>query len=203
MIKFEQFTGGVFDTNAFLLRGPAGNVLIDAPQGADLRFASEKIDTLLLTHGHFDHIIDAAAIQRRHGCPVAVHAGSRAMVTEAGFFVKWGFQLEIEPATADIELVASTGMGFGGLDFTLLEVPGHCPGSICFYLPSEGIVFGGDALFAGGIGRWDLPGGDKELLLAKIHSELLTLPDETVVYPGHGPSTTIGHEKASNPFLQG
>lgn len=202
MIKFEEFTGGIFNTNAFLLQGPSGDVLIDAPQGADLHFADKKIDTLLLTHGHFDHIIDAAAIQRRHGCKVAVHADSYAMVAERGFFTKWGFQLEIEPALPDIDLIEGQPLLAGGLQFDLLEVPGHCPGSICFYLKKEGVVFGGDALFAGGIGRWDLPGGNKDLLLTRIAEKLLTLPDETVLYPGHGPHTTIGHEHRTNPFLQ-
>ncbi len=201
MIKFEEFTGGVFDTNAFLLRGPTGCVLIDAPQGADERFADEPIVALLLTHGHFDHIVDAAAIQRRHGCKVAVHADSRAMVAERGFFAKWGFQLDIDPALPDVDLAECKSAEFAGLHFDLLNVPGHCPGSICFYLKSEAVVFGGDALFAGGIGRWDLPGGNKALLLEKIQKNLLTLPNETMVYPGHGPHTTIGQERQTNPFL--
>ncbi|MFY8216857.1 MAG: MBL fold metallo-hydrolase, partial [Chthoniobacterales bacterium] len=97
MIKFEEFTGGVFDTNAYLLRGPDGCVLIDAPQGADRHFANETIVAMILTHGHFDHIADAAAVHRRHGCSVAIHADSRAMLAERGFFSKWGFQMDVEP----------------------------------------------------------------------------------------------------------
>jgi glyoxylase-like metal-dependent hydrolase (beta-lactamase superfamily II) len=83
-----------------------------------------------------------------------------------------------------------------------LEVPGHCPGSLCFLEKTEKILFGGDVLFAGGVGRWDLPGGDRDLLLGGIRDKLLTLGDEVRVFPGHGPATTIGEERSSNPYLQ-
>jgi len=203
MIKFEEFTGGGFETNAYLLRGPDGCVLIDAPEGADRHFANETIVALILTHGHFDHIADAAAVHRRHGCPVAIHADSRAMLAERGFFSKWGFPMDIEPVEPETLLKEGVPFCAGGVDFSLLEVPGHCPGSVCFYLKDQNVVFGGDTLFAGGVGRWDLPGGNKELLIAKIQQKLLTLPADTVVYPGHGPATTIGIETQTNPFLQG
>jgi glyoxylase-like metal-dependent hydrolase (beta-lactamase superfamily II) len=89
-----------------------------------------------------------------------------------------------------------------GLHFTVFEVPGHCPGSLCFYFEEEGALFGGDVLFRGGIGRWDLPGGDHELLITGIVRKILPLPDATKVYPGHGPATTVGRERATNPFLR-
>ena len=203
MFTFEEFTGGMLDTNAFLLGSPAGRVLVDAPEGADARFSREPVAALLLTHGHFDHVVDAAAIQRRHGCPVYVHADSRAMVQDRGFFRDWGFALEIEPVP-DVRLLgAAEAFTVAGLTLTVLEVPGHCPGSLCFYLPAEGVLFGGDVLFRGGIGRWDLPGGDHELLVTGIRQKLFPLPDSTRVFPGHGPATTIGHERATNSWLQG
>jgi len=83
----------------------------------------------------------------------------------------------------------------------LLLVPGHCPGSLCLYLPGQHQLFGGDVLFADGVGRWDLPGGDRDLLLSGIQKKILTLPGKTTVYPGHGPATTVAREKSSNPFL--
>jgi glyoxylase-like metal-dependent hydrolase (beta-lactamase superfamily II) len=203
MIRFEEFCGGVLDTNAFLLRGPAGNVLIDAPQGADQHFATESIHALLLTHGHFDHVADAAAIQRRHGCRVYFHPETLPMVTDPNFFRDWGFALEVEPieAAGGEFLTAASHLAVGGLDFEVLEVPGHCPGSLCFYLPTDGALFGGDVLFRGGIGRWDLPGGDHDLLVTGIRGKILPLPDRTRVFPGHGPVTTVVHERTTNSWL--
>jgi glyoxylase-like metal-dependent hydrolase (beta-lactamase superfamily II) len=104
---------------------------------------------------------------------------------------------------ADILLKESKGQSMMGRHFDIHEVPGHCPGSICVHDSAAGHLFGGDVLFAGGVGRWDLPGGDKDLLLGGIHSKLLPLPEDTLVFPGHGPHTTIGVEKANNPYLQG
>jgi glyoxylase-like metal-dependent hydrolase (beta-lactamase superfamily II) len=202
MIRFEEFTGGILDTNAFLLHGPSGNVLIDAPQGADRHFADARIDALLLTHGHFDHVADAAAIQLRHECPVYYHADTEPMVTDPAFFRDWGFALEVEPVSDGRLLVETPACEVAGLRFAVLEVPGHCPGSLCFYFAEEGALFGGDVLFRGGIGRWDLPGGDHELLVTGIAQKILPLPDATRVYPGHGPATTVGRERAANPFLQ-
>ena len=89
-----------------------------------------------------------------------------------------------------------------GVDFQVLLVPGHCPGSLCFLEKGSQILFGGDVLFAGGVGRWDLPGGDGAKILRSIHEKILTLPDETIVFPGHGDSTTIAREKRFNPFLR-
>jgi glyoxylase-like metal-dependent hydrolase (beta-lactamase superfamily II) len=202
MIPFEEFTGGVLDTNAFLLRGASGNVLIDAPQGADEHFAGEKIDVLLLTHGHFDHVADAAAIQRRHQCPLYFHPDTLPMVTDPAFFRSWGFALEVETVAGGELLTATSEFVAGGIRFEVLEVPGHCPGSLCFYLPTERTLFGGDVLFRGGIGRWDLPGGDHELLVSGIREKIFPLPDETRVYPGHGPATTVGRERSTNPWVQ-
>jgi len=202
MIRFEEFTGGILDTNAFLLHGSGGSVLIDAPQGADRHFAETRIDALLLTHGHFDHVADAAAIQRRHACPVYYHADTAPMVTDPAFFRDWGFALEVEPVSEGRLLAETPICEVAGLRFAVLEVPGHCPGSLCFYFAEEGALFGGDVLFRGGIGRWDLPGGDHGLLVTGIAQKILPLPDATRVYPGHGPVTTVGRERAANPFLR-
>ncbi len=202
MIRFEQFTGGILDTNSFLLRGPTGNVLVDAPQGADARFSGERIDALLLTHGHFDHVADAAALQRRHGCRVYFHSDTRPMITDPNFFRDWGFALEIEPVIGGELLSATPHWEVAGIPFAVLEVPGHCPGSLCFYSAAEGTLYGGDVLFRGGIGRWDLPGGDHDLLVNGIRAKILPLPEATRVFSGHGPATTIGLERASNGWLR-
>lgn len=201
MNQFKVFTGGPFATNCFLIEAPEGNILFDAPEGADAHFAEAKVDLLILTHGHWDHVADAAAIKRRHGCRVLCHLDTRMMITEEDFFERQGFPMRIVPVTPDELLTEGAGQKFLGLSLDVLEVPGHCPGSLCFYEPKSGILIGGDVLFCGGIGRWDLPGGDGDLLRRGIQKKILTLPESTEVWPGHGPSTTVGQEKAANPFL--
>jgi glyoxylase-like metal-dependent hydrolase (beta-lactamase superfamily II) len=202
MLKFKTFTGGDYATNSFLVEAPQGKILFDAPEGADKYFAGEKIDLLVLTHGHWDHVTDAAAIKRRHGCPVVCHADTVPMVAEHDFFERHGFPLRIDPVQPDRILSEGPSQDLLGLSFNVLDVPGHCPGSLCFYQPAEGVLIGGDVLFQGGIGRWDLPGGNGELLLHGIRQKILPLPEATEVWPGHGGLTTIGIEKASNPFLR-
>ena len=202
MLQFKSFTGGPYETNCFLVDAPGGKVLFDAPEGSDAEFADEKIGLLVLTHGHWDHTADAAAIQRRHGCPVACHAETVPMVSEEDFFQRAGFPLRIEPLQPDRILAEGRGQDLLGLNLDVLDVPGHCPGSLCFYCPQQAVVIGGDVLFKGGIGRWDLPGGNGPLLVRGIREKMLVLPDETVVLPGHGPATTVGAEKATNPFVR-
>lgn len=198
-----EFTGGVLDTNCYLLTTEAGAILIDAPQDAAdwLQRANHKVDLLLLTHGHFDHVADAARIAREHGCKVGYHKDSEQMLTDTDFFRNAGFELEIEPVGADILVDESDGAEFLGERFRVLLVPGHCPGSLCFLHQSSSTLFGGDVLFAGGIGRWDLPGGDFDTLMDGIQGKILALDDSIRVLPGHGPPTTIGHERQTNPYL--
>ncbi len=201
---YRMFTGGVLETNCYLVDAPDGRILIDAPDECASWLAREgvKVDYLLLTHGHFDHVMDAARIKREHGCKVGYHRDGLPMLTDPHFFRKAGFELEIEPVLADEFFEESEETALLGLQFQVLLVPGHCPGSLCFLLKDDRLLFGGDVLFAGGIGRWDLPGGDFELLMDGLQKKILTLDDETVVLPGHGPPTTIGREQRTNPYLQ-
>ena len=205
-MHIDTFTGGAFETNGFLIKNSnGGGILIDAPEGAHewLQRTGVKVSTLLLTHGHFDHVMDAAKIKAAHGCRVGYHRDGTAMLTEPGFFGKIGFPYNIECVAADFLIDETDALQVDGIDFKVLHVPGHCPGSLCFFAKGERIVFGGDVLFAGGIGRWDLPGGDRRLLLSGIVDKLLALGDDVRVLPGHGPATTIGRERATNPFLAG
>lgn len=201
MNQFKMFTGGVLDTNSFLYSAPEGNILFDAPQGADEAFANTPIHLLLLTHGHFDHVADAAAIIKRHGCLVAFHAETAPMVNDREFFRRWGFELEIEPFQGDFLLDETPSRSLLGVDMGIYYVPGHSPDSLCFFFPKERTLVGGDVLFRGGVGRWDLPGGNGDLLFTGIREKLFPLGDDVIVLPGHGPSTTIGHEKQSNPYI--
>jgi len=197
----EVFTGGGLETNAYLIPCPEGNILVDAPEGAATAFAKGRVSLLLLTHGHFDHVWDAAAAASLHGCPVVMHPVTQEIVNDRNLLRRIGIDLEITPVSAT-SFLSEGPVTLLGKTFNLLEVPGHCPGSICLHEQESARIYGGDVLFAGGVGRWDLPGGDRELLLEGIRSKLLTLPPETTVFPGHGPSTTIGKEKRSNPYLQ-
>ena len=203
MLKFKTFTGGPYETNCFLVEAPRGNILFDAPEGSDKQFAGEKVDLLVLTHGHWDHTADAAAVQKRHGCRVVCHSGTVPMVSEQDFFERLGFAWRVEPVVLDGLLAEGRGQDLLGLTTDVLDVPGHCPGSLCFYFPDQSALIGGDVLFHGGIGRWDLPGGNGEVLLRGIREKIFPLPGETVVLAGHGPATTVGEEKATNPFLRG
>ena len=203
-MKYETFTGGIFETNCYALAAPEGWILFDAPDGACAWLIQEKIEPrlLLLTHGHIDHIQDVAKIKRQFGCPVGVHPESAPMISERDFFRDFGFQFEIEPVKPDLLIAATPARDFLGMTFAVLEVPGHCPGSICFLSRENALLMGGDVLFAGGVGRWDLPGGDGELLFRGIREKLYSLGDDITVLPGHGPATTIGAERRGNPFVR-
>lgn len=197
-----MFTGGALDTNAYLCPCPCGNLLIDAPEGSAEAFKDIPVGMLVLTHGHFDHVWDAAEIARLHGCPVAMHGTTEKMLADRGLLKRFGIDLEIEPVAAGLKLSECEAVELMGRTFSIMEVPGHCPGSICLHDGETGALYGGDVLFAGGVGRWDLPGGDRELLLSGIREKILPLPDNTVVYPGHGPATSVGREKSMNPYLR-
>lgn len=198
----KMFTGGALETNAYLLSCPEGNLLIDAPEGSAEAFANIPIAMLVLTHGHFDHVWDAAEVARLHHCPVAMHTTTEEMLADRNLLRRFGLDLEVEPVSASLLLSEGKEQRLLGRSFDIFEVPGHCPGSLCLHSKENASLFGGDVLFAGGVGRWDLPGGDRELLISGIRTKLLPLAAPTIVYPGHGPATTIGREKLSNPYLQ-
>jgi hydroxyacylglutathione hydrolase len=202
-MKYQSFCGGIFETNCYVLEAPQGPILFDAPDGAAewLEGAGLEPKLLLLTHGHFDHVPDLAAVKRRFGCPIGCHPDTAPMISNPDFFKSFGFQLELEPVEPDLLIQARPAQEFLGLEMQVLEVPGHCPGSLCFFVPSDRLLIGGDVLFAGGVGRWDLPGGDAEVLFSGIREKLFGLGDDVVVLPGHGPPTTIGQERLTNPFV--
>ena len=200
-ISFTRFTGGPVETHAYLVTLPEGNLLIDAPEGAADYFRDVPVDLLLLTHSHFDHVMDAAKIVREKKCGAAMHRTTEEHLADKMLNKRFGLPIEIEPVKATTYLEESKQQNILGALFDIFEVPGHCPGSICLYNGPANILFGGDVLFAGGVGRWDLPGGDGKLLIAGIRKKLLTLPPETRVLPGHGPETTVGIEAQTNGYL--
>lgn len=204
MLTYETFCGGVFETNCYFISGPEGCILFDAPDGVCQWLEARDVDLklLLLTHGHIDHVQDVAKIKQRFGCQIGCHPATAPMISDREFFRNFGFELEIEPATPDFFVEETPARDFLGLELQVLEVPGHCPGSLCFFSRKDKLLIGGDVLFAGGVGRWDLPHGDGELLFRGIKTKLFPLGDDVTVLPGHGPPTTIGTERQTNPFVQ-
>jgi len=155
---------------------------------------------VLLTHAHIDHIGAAAEVARVTGAPLALHRSDLPLLKAGGGGALFG--LPTPPyKEPDMWLEEGDEIGVGNYTLRVLFTPGHSPGHVTFYAPQAGVLFDGDVLFAGSIGRTDLPGGSFETLMASIAHKLMTLPDETVVYSGHGPATTIGRERVSNPFL--
>lgn len=209
-VKLHVLPSGPIQTIGYLLSDAASGdaVLIDAPEGILAKItpilAKEKctLRELWLTHGHWDHTQDAAKIKRTTGAVVRAHRADQALIETPEVmseFLMPGIVLEgvaIDHYVAGGEIFSAL-----GVDFEVRHVPGHCPGNILFYQANGGVAFVGDALFNGGIGRWDLPGGDFPQLQASIREQIYSLPDDTIVLPGHGPRTTVGAEKASNPFV--
>ena len=202
-MNYKQFCGGIFETNCYLLKAPQGWILFDAPEGSCEWVKSFGVDLklLLLTHGHVDHVQDVARIKRQFGCPIGCHPLTGPMISDREFFRSFGFALEIEPVQPDFLIEETPSRDFLGSQFQVLDVPGHCPGSLCFFLPNDRLLIGGDLLFAGSIGRGDLPGGDIDLLVQEIRKKIFPLGDDVTVLPGHGPPTKIGTERRTNPFV--
>ena len=153
------------------------------------------------THGHFDHALGVPHLKKTYDIPFAAHAGDGFLLRNAGpsgriFGVKTG-----ELPDIDIDLGQRETIGFGNTELQIIHTPGHTPGHVCLFEPGSRVVFTGDTLFADSIGRTDLPGGDYSWIMRSIIDKLLPLGGDVVVYPGHGPDTTIGHEAASNPFI--
>jgi glyoxylase-like metal-dependent hydrolase (beta-lactamase superfamily II) len=168
---------------------------------AVLKKSGLTVRYVLNTHCHFDHIGANAEIVAATAAPLALHPAELPLLQMGGGAKLFGIPVRESPVP-DIQLEDGEVLEVGRLRFQVLFVPGHSPGGVAFYEAGEGVVFDGDALFAEGIGRADLPGGDWDTLMRSIREVLLALPDETVVYPGHGPRTTIGHEKSHNPWLR-
>ncbi len=162
-----------------------------------------EIAQILVTHAHVDHVGAIAPLADEFLCPVLMHEEAEAMLKVAPQqAMMMGFRFGKVPKV-DRHITDEEVLEVGSLRLRSLYTPGHAPGHLAFYAEEQGIVFSGDALFAGSVGRTDLPGGSMEVLMRSISERLLTLPDETRVLSGHGPETTIGEERMTNPFLRG
>jgi len=220
---------GPIETNAYLLTEPARGeaILIDAPGDVwaevepILRKEKCRLVELWLTHGHWDHMQGAAEVVRATGARVRAHAADRPLIETPEVMKRFMMPgQELEPVKVDAWVQPGETIAVLGTTAEVRHVPGHCLGNVLFYfapkgassvasaqedspLPDEGLAFVGDALFAGSVGRTDLPGGDFAVLENSIRSQIYTLPDATRVFPGHGPDTTVGEEKRSNPYVAG
>ncbi|MEN9019833.1 MAG: MBL fold metallo-hydrolase [Verrucomicrobiaceae bacterium] len=204
MLEIEYFTGGIAATNGYACKTEETSFLVDAPEGvADwLESTGFTPNALLLTHAHFDHVLDAAQVQERWSIPTYAFAQPTPELTLEAMLGSFG-PMAIQPYMVDHLVEEGLPMSFGGLTFEILHVPGHSPDSVVFLPERSPTAFGGDVLMQGGIGRSDLPGGDGKLLLKGIREKLYELDDEIAVLSGHGQPTTIGAEKRMNPFVRG
>lgn len=210
-MKIDRLILGEFQTNGYVVRrdeSAVDCVIIDAGLDAGdlIRFLQQHElhpVAVVLTHGHADHIVGLAALRQSFPqVTTYIHKLDADMLAdpEANLSAFAGLAFTAEPA--DVLLEEGDTVEQAGVVLQVLHTPGHTPGGICLYAPSENTIFVGDTLFADSVGRADFPGGDMEQLIGSIRSKLLILPEATAVYPGHGMRTTIGREKRANPFLQ-
>jgi hydroxyacylglutathione hydrolase len=202
---------GPIETNAYLLTAPERGeaVLIDAPgevwPAVAERLAADgvKLTELWITHGHWDHTQGGAEVVRQSGATVSAHPADRVLIeTPEVMSAFLAGQIRLEPLRVDRWLNEGDRLQALGLDVEIRHVPGHCPGNILFYFPALQTAFVGDAIFAGSVGRTDLPGGSAQELAQSIRSRIYSLPEATVLHPGHGPATTVAAEQVGNPFVR-
>jgi glyoxylase-like metal-dependent hydrolase (beta-lactamase superfamily II) len=206
----EMLTVGPFQENCYIIGDEdsgTGAVIDPGDEAARIAMAVEQtgleIGSIIVTHAHIDHVGAVAALVDEYACPVLMHAEAEPMLNQLPTqALMMGLRFGKVPSV-DLYIDDEEVLEVGDLRLRSLYTPGHAPGHLAFYVEDEDLVLSGDALFAGSVGRVDLPGGSMEVLMRSIEERLLTLPDETIVYSGHGPRTTIGDERVSNPFLQG
>jgi hydroxyacylglutathione hydrolase len=204
-LRVDQLSLGPMGTNCYVVRADssAKEAAVVDPSGdaTELRLTLAGLGAtcaaILVTHGHWDHLLGVADLAEGTGALVHMPAGERTLLENPERFTPSGVVLR--PYTPDVLLEGGESLELAGVPFDVVSVPGHSPAHLAYH--SDGHLFSGDVLFQGSVGRTDLPGSDWETLLASIRTLVDTLPPETVVYPGHGPITTLGDELAQNPFL--
>jgi hydroxyacylglutathione hydrolase len=202
----QAFGGGPFGENGYLVTCPRTRKGILVDPGASVGQMLEAVTSsgaaivaIVLTHAHLDHVDGVARAKRETRAPVHLHPADEPLYKQAPAQAEWfGVRLETPPPV-DEYLHEGERIRFGECALEVRHTPGHAPGHVI--LVGAGVAIVGDTVFAGSIGRTDLPGGDFQTLMASIREHILSLPDETVLHSGHGPATTVGHERVANPFL--
>ncbi len=211
-VNLHVLPAGPIETNAYLLTEPARGeaILIDAPGdiwaevGPILGKAHCRLLEVWLTHGHWDHTQGAAEIVRATQARVSAHLADQVLIETPGVMERFmGARLNLEPVRVDRWVEQGQLLAALGTEAEVRHVPGHCPGNVLFHFAAARMAFVGDALFQGGIGRTDLPGGSFDQLERSIRSQIYTLPGNTIVFPGHGPKTSVSEEMAHNPYVSG
>ena len=205
-LEILRFTYGPFAENTYLVVGPSSRRAMLVDPGFDsepvldvVRERGLDVELILNTHGHLDHVAGNAFFKRMTGAPLAIHAGDLPFVRNVkAQAAMYGLTAEDSPEP-DVILAEGSPLVFDGETFTVLHTPGHSPGGVCLLRGEQMLV--GDTLFHGFVGRTDLPGGDWNTLLASVRNKLFALPDPVRCFPGHEDETTIGQERATNPFV--
>ncbi|MFO7572948.1 MAG: MBL fold metallo-hydrolase [Gaiellaceae bacterium] len=204
-LRVEQLPFGPIGTNCYVVRrdSSADEAVVVDPSGdaTELRLTLARLGArcaaILLTHGHWDHLVGVADLAEGTSAPVHMPEGERTLLEDPAAFTPPG--ITVRAYTPDVLLRGGESLEIAEMRFDVHSVPGHSPAHVAY--ATDGCLFSGDVLFAGSVGRTDLPGADWETLMSSIASLVALLPPETVVYPGHGPTTTLGRELAQNPFL--
>lgn len=210
MLTVKSFTFNPFEENTYVVYDETGEAAIIDPgcyepeeQAALTRFIAQndlRVKLLLNTHGHIDHVLGNYFVKKEYGVSLWIHNVEEPVLRAVKSYApNYGFN-RYQEALPDHFLQEGTNVQVGNTSLNVLFLPGHSPGHVGFYSPADKLLIAGDVLFYRSVGRTDLPGGNMETLLSSIHHKLFTLPENIVVYPGHGPTTTLGEEKVANPF---
>jgi glyoxylase-like metal-dependent hydrolase (beta-lactamase superfamily II) len=205
----EILSVGPLQCNCSILGDETSREAIVVDPGADipaiqaiLKRHGLTVKQIIITHAHIDHIAGAQQLKRLTGAPILYNQNDLPLVKMMDVQASWLGVAIPQVLPPDASLNDGQTVAVEGISGTVIHTPGHTQGSSCLYLPEHSLLLAGDTLFAGSVGRTDLPGGDTKQLIRSIHDRLLVLPDEVDVVPGHGPNTTIGEERYSNPFIQ-
>lgn len=206
----EIFPVGPLQCNCSIIGDETSHEAIVIDPGADIFRVLDvvqqhglKVTQILITHGHIDHVGGAMKLKQATGAPILINKNDAPQLQMLDMQATWIGVAPPGHVTIDASLEDGANIKVGSLNATVMHTPGHTEGSTCIYFPAEKKLIAGDTLFAGSIGRTDLPGGNFEKIMQSLHDRVMALPEDVSVVPGHGPETTIGDEKETNPFLVG